>query len=771
MLAPRFAAICAVLASAGWAQRNAGELRLTIEDPAGLRLKAAVELRASATSLRVAGKSSREGKYTADNLPFGRYLLRVEAPGFAPDLEAVEIRSEVPIEKTVRLGIAPAQSEVTVHGSPLIDTSQPSPASVIPQREIGERVTAQASRAVPDLVASQPGWILEANAVLHPRGSEYQTQFIVDGMPITENRSSAFGPSFDPSDIRSMDILTAGYPAEYGRKLGGVVQIDTAAANPGLHGEAELDGGSFATVEGSAAIGYAHRNDAILVSGSAGTTARYLDPPVQENYTNSGSDESSGVRYEHDFSDADRLRIAFRNSGVRFEVPNERVQQQNGQRQDRTSGETAGDVSWQHIVSPSILASLRASVRDVSADLWSNPLATPIDASQNRDYREEYAAATLAAHHGAHELKFGADGVFNQVDERFAYRITDPAFFDPGVPPAFNFGAHANGRQYSGFAQDLIRFDHWTFSAGLRYDAYHLLLNDSAWSPRLGVAWGAPHGGIVLRASYDRAFQTPAVENLLLASSPETQHITPQTTGLPVRPSRGDFFQAGFGKAFASHVRLESNWFLRSENQFADDDLFLNTGVSFPIAFARARVHGVETKLDVPQWGAFSGFINWSWMVGTAWLPITGGLFPDAGSAQLLTEHSSFPISQDQRNTVNARLRWQATKRVWTAASYSYGSGLPTELDQDVAYADLIAEYGAALIHRVNFDRGRLRPSVSLDLSAGVLLRDKERWSVRVQGDIVNVTNHVNLINFAGLFSGTAVAPPRSYTMRVATEF
>jgi hypothetical protein len=96
---------------------------------------------------------------------------------------------------------------------------------------------------------------------------------------------------------------------------------------------------------------------------------------------------------------------------------------------------------------------------------------------------------------------------------------------------------------------------------------------------------------------------------------------------------------------------------------------------------------------------------------------------------------------------------------------------LPVELDQEASYADLIVEYGAALIDRVNFGRGRLRPSASLDLSAGVLLRDKERWSVRLQGEIVNVTNHVNLINFAGLFSGTAVAPPRSYGVRVSTEF
>ena len=34
-------------------------------------------------------------------------------------------------------------------------------------------------------------------------------------------------------------------------------------------------------------------------------------------------------------------------------------------------------------------------------------------------------------------------------------------------------------------------------------------------------------------------------------------------------------------------------------NNFADDDLLLNTGVSFPIAFRRAEIYGAEVKLEI----------------------------------------------------------------------------------------------------------------------------------------------------------------------------
>jgi hypothetical protein len=64
---------------------------------------------------------------------------------------------------------------------------------------IENRLTALPGRSMQDLVNSEPGWLYEGNAVLHPRGSEYQTQFIVDGFPLTDNRSPSFDPEVEPT--------------------------------------------------------------------------------------------------------------------------------------------------------------------------------------------------------------------------------------------------------------------------------------------------------------------------------------------------------------------------------------------------------------------------------------------------------------------------------------------------------------------------------------------------------------------------------------------
>jgi hypothetical protein len=117
-------------------------------------------------------------------------------------------------------------------------------------------------------------------------------------------------------------------------------------------------------------------------------------------------------------------------------------------------------------------------------------------------------------------------------------------------------------------------------------------------------------------------------------------------------------------------------------------------------------------------------------------------------------------------------VRYQATKRVWLACGGEYGSGLPVELESGPIDVDfLLSQYGPAIIDQVNFSKGRVRPNYSLDVAAGAEMYHKEQRSAafEIQGE--NLTDHVNLINFASLFSGTAVAPPRSVSARLKLTF
>jgi hypothetical protein len=763
-----------IVAPLARAQHVRGELRVEVRDSQGTAVAASAELVSEANQVRRTIPIAPDGRSTVQDLPFGIYRLSLTAENFAPWNKLIEIRSEVPVHIVATLGVAPVTTEVEVNdASTLVDPSSAGTVYSIGRQSISEEIPSQPGRELSDLVNNQPGWLTEANGVLHPRGSEYDVQYVFDGLPLTQNRSPAFAPSFDANEVESMRVLTASFPAEYGRKLGGIVEVTTTKDVPsGLHGQFEAEGGSFSTVTGSAALSYSVGKNRFSASGDGFHGDRYLDPPVQENFTNQGNSGGFAVSYERDFSEKDRLRLTLSHNVVRFLVPNELIQQEAGQRQDTANGETAGQIFFQHTISPDLFLSFAGSVRDVGASLRSNPQSTPVIVAQNRGYREGYVRGDIAGHRGHHDWKAGVDGIFSPVHEALQYTITDPTQFDPGTLQQLQFSARRWDIEPSTYVQDQWHRGDWNVSAGLRFDHYAFVVHQSAVSPRIGVARYVSSLNLLIHASYDRVFQTPAMENLLLASSPQLNSIDPVVLRLPVQPARANYYEVGITKSFFGNLRLDANVFRRDFHNYSDDDTLLDTGVSFPIAFAKARIAGEEVRISVPHWGLFSGFLSYANQSGIGQGPITGGLFLGDDAASGLSDRHKFAVSQDQRNTVRARVRYQATKRVWLAFSGEYGSGLPVEIDNGpIDLNFLLSQYGAAILNQVNFARGRVRPNYSLDVAAGVDMYHKEQRSAafEIQGE--NLTDHVNLINFASLFSGTAVAPPRSVSARLKLTF
>ena len=100
-------------------------------------------------------------------------------------------------------------------------------------------------RSTIDAIPTMAGGVLEANAVLQPRDSEYDTQCVIDGMPLYDNRSLAFAPAFENVEFEAVNIMTAAIPAEFGRRPGGVIALDTSRnGRAGYNTEAILDSGS-----------------------------------------------------------------------------------------------------------------------------------------------------------------------------------------------------------------------------------------------------------------------------------------------------------------------------------------------------------------------------------------------------------------------------------------------------------------------------------------------------------------------------------------------
>jgi hypothetical protein len=769
----KFAALFFLGALPLFGQSNSGELRLRVTDPSGLGVRTVVQIISAANQYRSTLATSDQGNLDVQRLPYGIYQLEIKHPGFAVVSESVEIHSSLPFEHKIQFKLSTVNESVTVSAvNTLIDPDQPGSVSQIGSDIIQDRLGSVPGRSLQDLVNSQPGWLYEGNAVLHPRGSEYQTQFVIDGIPLTDNRSPSFGPETDADDVESMSIYTAGIPAEYGRKMGGVVEVNTLQnSQPGFHGQVVLSGGSFDSAGAFAKGQYAWGKNTFGASASGSMTDHYLNPVVPQDYSNTGTLGDFSVNFERDLTPRDRLRFIVRHEIARYDIPNEQIQQAAGQRQTADNLETMGIASYQHTFSSNALADFHVMVRDNENDFSSNQNSTPIEVFQHNWFREAYFKGAATVDHGRHEWKFGVESDNSFLNENFNYIITDPTRFDGGTPLTFGFRGSRPDIEQSAFVQDRIHLNNWSISAGLRWDHYQLLLNRQAVDPRFSISRYFPSADLLMHFSYDRVFQTPSFENILLSNSAAIQSLDPANfLRLPVQPSEGNYYEGGLTKVFLGNIRLDANYFRRLVNNYADDDQIANTTVSFPIAFQKSIIYGAEAKLDVPDWHHFSGFLSYSYTVGSVWFPVTGGLFlgGDASAAATqLTGH--FPDSQDQRNTLRGRLRYQVKPRFWIAGGIQYDTGLPFEFDGDPA--TVLAQYGQQVLDRISFERGRILPSFLVNASAGADVYKSDHVNMRFQIDGQNLTNVLDVIDFGGLFSGNAIGASRNFALRLTTNF
>ena len=425
-------------------------------------------------------------------------------------------------------------------------------------------------------------------------------------------------------------------------------------------------------------------------------TDHYLNPVVPENYSNTGTLGDFSASYERDLTPNDRLRFILRHEVSRYDIPNELEQQAAGQRQNANNIETMGIASYQHTFSPNMVADFRGMVRDNANNFYSNEDSTPIQVFQHNWFREGYFKGMVTVNHGRQEWKFGVESDNTFLNENFSYNITDPSQFDDDTPRTFAFRGSKPDLEQSAFVQDLIHLGKWTINAGLRWDHYQLETNNQAFSPRIAVSRYFPSVETDIHFSYDRVFQTPSFENILLSNSAEILSLDPTNfLRLPVLPSQGNYFEIGMSKSFWGKLKLDVNYYRRYVNNYADDDQISNTTISFPIAFRKSIIYGAEGKIYIPDWHGLSGLVSYSYMVGNAYPSPATLAFSSAKvspPAIFLSHQRTRPQIRHRSNPLLVCVRVQ-----YDEVSFEF-----------LSTRDALDQYGPAVASRVNFDRGRI---------------------------------------------------------------
>ena len=240
------------------AQVTGATLSGTITDPSGAAVAGAqISIKNTATGNTTDDTSDSNGFYSAPNLVPAPYEVRVTAAGFSTTVSTVTL--SVGAQQTLNVGMKVGQTSQTVEvtaAAPQIDLSSSA---------LTGQVEAETVRELPlngrdwtSLATLQPGVNKVENQMSYNTsargnrgfGSELTVSgqrstfnaYRIDGISVVDYANAApgnvIGVVLGVDSIQEFSVLTGGFPAEYGRATGGVVNAISKSGTNQFHGDA-----------------------------------------------------------------------------------------------------------------------------------------------------------------------------------------------------------------------------------------------------------------------------------------------------------------------------------------------------------------------------------------------------------------------------------------------------------------------------------------------------------------------------------------------------
>ncbi|MGE0812499.1 MAG: TonB-dependent receptor [Vicinamibacterales bacterium] len=703
------------------------------------------------------------GAFVVRDVAPGRYRLRAAADPLRAERD-IDVGDAPVVEVDLRLAL-PSDAPLVVIGTydPLDRATATVGGDAL--RALPSRIE---SRALPEALAGMPGWAAEDNGLLHVRGVDDGVLYVEDGVPVYDRIDATFGIPPSLAGVGTLSVTTGHTPAQFGMKSGAVVQVASPPAPDRWTGEIRSGAGS-SELGSLAASGGGPVDGRLDLYGAiaAERSNRFLDPVHPDNLHNTGGVAGATLRARVAVGDG-QVSVQGRSGRSRFDVPHGEAQDAAGQDQRQRIAQHGMGIAVQQVLGAAWITA-GAYGRRVDAHLDPSAADVPLSAASARRHDRLGVLASWGLRLGRHALAVGGEAARLAVREDFRFAVTGGD--DAGLSDAalaftadrpFRFAGRVSRAQWSAFAQDRFLVGPLALDTGLRVDHTALLVAASQWSPRLGAVLDLPSGAAV-RLSFNRFFQPPQAEHLLLASSEAARVLSPFAGdgegGADVPPERQTAWEAGIEKR-VRRMQLDVAAWRRSVENYADPNVFFGTTIVFPNAVARGTARGLDVRLSMPALHGWTASATYTLSKVDQEGPITGGLFLEDDLDEI-GEGVRFTPDHDQRHVGAVVVTWVPPAGRWSASAQArYASGTPLEvgdLDDD-ELDELAGRPGADLI---DLERGRVRPRLVLDLTASMRLKRTTWGGLTVGVSVLNAANGRYAYNFGNPFSGTHFGAPR----------
>jgi len=773
------AAMCGVLicASFGFAQSDAA-IRGSVTAKADNSLLPDVEIRLESPLLAepLGTKSGDNGQFAFQRLVPGPYMIRASREGFQEQTIQLTLKPREIQNITLELSLRGIEQSVEVHAITGLAPTY-SPSSTTLQRETIDDLPVDQRNNLPDMIAiTAPGMIRSHDDFVHVRGNEIALNTFINGVSFWENPHSVFSAGLSPDIIQSASVMTGGFPAEYGNRFGGVIDIVTKSGLS-MNNEGSLTVGVGTALRHNAAIEYGGHSGRIgyYVYSGGYESARFLSPNDPRSIHDTGRGGHSFLQLDFNANPANSLKLVLMGDGTNFQIPKTSLDDEirpSANASERTREQTAV-LTWNHTVSSNTLLNTSFYERWSRTELI--PASDPLSAfAQNRRTLSTTGfKSDVTWFAGRHSVKGGVDLVLLRPDENlFFYGEGYIAFSHLlGLPHVhlrgpnrgpITFAERKTGGQASGYVQDAVQLTgNLRLDAGLRYDGYSLATSVWQFSPRLNLAYRISRAGTVLHASYNHFFVPPAVENVLISSAGLTRFLQDRPEALPpLQPIIEDQFELGLTHPFARNLRAGLTGYYRTSDNPVHTVLFPDSRIYAYANFDKGKAYGMEVKTEVTpiQRIGVSAYMNYSLSRVYFWNPVTAGFVDETHH---LEESGRFLAPMDQTHTLNAGFTYHHRKTgAWAGMTFEYGSGTPTEAEE---------EEGASMEAPVPL---RVPAHFTQNLTVGVdLFRRRDRSWLGLQFNVENLTNNVYKVSQESVFSPGEYFNPRFYSGSLKVHF
>ncbi len=195
--------------------------------------------------------TNHEGRFRFPYLKVGRYELTVHKEGFADQVRNLTLTIGSAFELPIGLGLASTQTSVTVTGdATVLEAARSQIAGTVSRTEIQQlplngRSFLDAALLIPGVSPTNTAanQLFAETAAVPGQGisigsqRNFSNSFILDGLSNNDDAAGLAGAFYGLDVIEDLQVVTSGGQAEFGRALGGYVNVVTKSGTNTLHGD------------------------------------------------------------------------------------------------------------------------------------------------------------------------------------------------------------------------------------------------------------------------------------------------------------------------------------------------------------------------------------------------------------------------------------------------------------------------------------------------------------------------------------------------------